>query len=76
MQEWTYLEDLALSKAQDSSEFQWLLRSKGMQEIEKRRKFLLTASGDQEGEIGDGVKIEEDAGITETDMQNEGVNYI
>jgi hypothetical protein len=28
--EWTYLEDLALAKAQDSTEFQWLLRSKGI----------------------------------------------
>ncbi len=29
VEEWTYLEDLALSKPQDSSEFLWLIRSKG-----------------------------------------------
>ena len=44
--EWTYLEDLALSKAQDTTEFQWLLRSKGMAEIEKRRNFLLGGEAD------------------------------
>lgn len=44
--EWTYLEDLALSKAQDTTEFQWLMRSKGMVEIDKRRKFLLGGEAD------------------------------
>ena len=50
VEEWTYLEDLALSKPQDSSEFQWLLRSKGADQIEKRRKFLLTASSPEDEE--------------------------
>jgi len=27
--EWTYLEDLALSKQPESTEFQWLVKSKG-----------------------------------------------
>ena len=35
-----------MSKAQDTTEFQWLLRSKGMEEIEKRRKFLLGGEAD------------------------------
>ena len=48
--EWSYLEDLALSKPTDSSEFQWLLKSKGMEQIEKRRKFLLTATAPDEEE--------------------------
>ena len=47
MNEWTYLEDLALAKAQDTTEFQWLLRSKGIAEIEKRRRFLLGGEADQ-----------------------------
>jgi hypothetical protein len=46
--EWTYLEDLALSKRQDTSEFQWLVKSKGMDQIEKRRRFLLTADVHEE----------------------------
>ncbi len=50
--EWTYLEDLALSKHSDSSEFKWLLKSKGLDQIEKRRKFLLTATAPEE-EDGD-----------------------
>jgi hypothetical protein len=38
---WTYLEDLALEKDEESEEFQVLLRTKGRQEIENRKKFLL-----------------------------------
>lgn len=41
--QWTYLEDLALTKPIDTQEYQWLLKSKGQKEILKRRKFLLTA---------------------------------
>ena len=41
--EWNYLEDLALTKPFESTEFQWLLKQKGQAEIDKRRKFLLTA---------------------------------
>ena len=50
--EWTYLEDLALAKAQDTTEFQWLLRSKGIAEIEKRRRFLLGGEADQSAKPG------------------------
>ncbi len=78
VEEWTYLEDLALSKPQDSSEFQWLLKSKGPEQIEKRRKFLLTASApdeEEEQQVKDQMK-EEDAGLTEQDMACESVAFI
>jgi predicted nuclease with TOPRIM domain len=38
--EWTFLEDLALTKPDDSPEFQVLLQSKGWEEIMIRREFL------------------------------------
>jgi hypothetical protein len=38
--EWNYLEDLALTKPEDSPEFQVLLSTKGMEEIRLRREFL------------------------------------
>jgi len=38
--EWSYLEDLALSKPDDSAEFQVLLQTKGWEEIMTRRDFL------------------------------------
>ena len=38
--EWNYLEDLALTKPEDSPEFQVLLSTKGMEEIRSRRTFL------------------------------------
>jgi hypothetical protein len=38
--EWTYLEDLALAKPDDSPEFQVLLMTKGWDEIITRREFL------------------------------------
>ena len=44
---WTYLEDLALTKSEDSMEYKCLLESKGKVEIEKRKNFLLKS--DQEG---------------------------
>jgi len=47
--EWNYLEDLALTKPDDSPEFQVLLRTKGKAEIEKRKAFLLAT----EEEAGD-----------------------
>ena len=46
--QWTYLEDLALTKPIDTQEYQWLLKSKGQKEIHKRRKFLLTADSPEE----------------------------
>lgn len=38
---WTYLEDLALARPESSMEFKCLVESKGKEEIEKRRSFLL-----------------------------------
>ena len=38
---WSYLEDLALTRPEDSIEFKCLLDTKGKEEIEKRRDFLL-----------------------------------
>lgn len=38
--EWDYLEDLALTKPDDSAEFQFLLNTKGWKEIQIRREFL------------------------------------
>lgn len=38
--EWSYLEDLALAKPDDSAEFQVLLTTKGWEEIMIRRDFL------------------------------------
>ena len=37
---WTELEDLALRKEETSVEFKYLLKSKGMDEIKRRKKFL------------------------------------
>lgn len=38
--EWNYLEDLALTKPEDTAEFQVLLQTKGWEEIQVRREFL------------------------------------
>ena len=38
--EWSYLEDLALTKPESSAEFQVLLQTKGWEEIKIRREFL------------------------------------
>ena len=52
--EWNYLEDLALTKPQESTEYQWLFKLKGQSEIDKRKKFLLTSDGkDDEPEINE-----------------------
>ena len=37
---WSFLEDLALMKPEDSPEFQVLIAAKGLDEIEVRRNFL------------------------------------
>lgn len=37
---WSFLEDLALMKPEDSPEFQVLIAAKGLEEIEIRREFL------------------------------------
>ena len=38
--EWNHLEDLALTKPEDSREYQHLLESKGKEEVAKRKRFL------------------------------------
>lgn len=38
--EWNFLEDMALTKPDDSPEFQVLLQTKGYEEIKIRRDFL------------------------------------
>lgn len=38
---WTYLEDLALTKPEDSMEYRCLLDTKGREELDKRKQFLL-----------------------------------
>jgi hypothetical protein len=40
--EWTYLEDIALSLPEVSTEYRCLLTTKGRDEIEKRKQFLLS----------------------------------
>mmetsp|Transcript_30006 Transcript_30006/g.26578 ORF Transcript_30006/g.26578 Transcript_30006/m.26578 type:complete len:247 (+) Transcript_30006:97-837(+) len=45
---WSYLEDLALTKSEDSMEYKCLLESKGKGEIEKRKKFLLRSEQEAE----------------------------
>ena len=49
---WDYLEDLALSNNENSSDYRLLLSKKGKDEIEKRKYFLLRVSGhhNQDGE--------------------------
>ena len=37
---WSFLEDLALKKSEDSPEFQVLIATKGLDEIQVRRDFL------------------------------------
>ncbi len=44
--EWSYLEDLALSMHETSSEYRSLLQTKGKEEIDKRKRFLLNIKGD------------------------------
>ena len=41
--EWNYIEDIALSMPENSSEFRDLLLKKGKEEIDKRKMFLLGA---------------------------------
>ncbi len=38
--EWNYLEDLALTRSEESPEFRVLLETKGIEEIRVRRAFL------------------------------------
>ena len=46
---WNYLEDIALEKPETSHEYQWLLDLKGADEIEKRKKFLISVGDGKAG---------------------------
>lgn len=39
--QWSYLEDIALSMPENSSDYRCLVSTKGREEIEKRKYFLL-----------------------------------
>lgn len=39
--EWSQIEDLALAKDEESSDYKILVKTKGFKEIDKRRAFLL-----------------------------------
>jgi hypothetical protein len=39
--EWTYLEDIALSQPESSTEYRCLVTTKGKEEVERRKRFLL-----------------------------------
>lgn len=77
--QWTYLEDLALTKPIDTQEYQWLLKSKGQKEILKRRKFLLTADspedtadlGDKGGSLENEELIRQRKEIEEEDLMHD-----
>jgi len=46
--EWTYLDDLALTRAEDTPEFAILVSTKGYEEIQIRREFLQAIPEDLE----------------------------
>ena len=46
--EWNYLEDLALTRPEDSPEFQILIQTKGIDEIRVRREFLQAVPNEEE----------------------------
>jgi len=43
--EWSYLEDQALAMPESSQEYRCLLTTKGREEVEKRKRFLLNIRG-------------------------------
>jgi hypothetical protein len=45
--QWTYLEDIILSMPDNSSEYRCLVTSKGREEIDKRKYFLLRVNPNQ-----------------------------
>ena len=47
---WSYLEDIALSMPENSSEYRCLVSSKGKEEIEKRKYFLLRVNTNNESD--------------------------
>ncbi len=46
--EWNYLEDLALTRPEDTPEFQILIQTKGIDEIRVRREFLQADPNEEE----------------------------
>ena len=46
--EWNYLEDLALTRPEDSPEFKILIQTKGIDEIRVRREFLQAVPNEEE----------------------------
>ncbi|CDW91361.1 UNKNOWN [Stylonychia lemnae] len=77
--EWTYLEDLALTKPYETAEYQWLLKQKGQKEIDKRRKFLLTADADEDLGASGGnndEKMKDEYALKDENENEESVNYI
>lgn len=51
--EWSYLEDMALSMPETSTEYRCLLTTKGRDEVEKRKRFLLGLNSGSTNENGD-----------------------
>ena len=44
--EWTYLEDMALAQSEHTPEYRCLLTTRGREELEKRKRFLLNVASD------------------------------
>ncbi len=49
--EWTYLEDMALAQSEHTTEYRCLLASRGREELDKRKRFLLNVASDTIMEI-------------------------
>lgn len=49
--QWSYLEDLALTKSETSDEFKCLLKQKGREEIDKRLQFLMQGQDDEDEDM-------------------------
>ncbi|TNV75725.1 hypothetical protein FGO68_gene14818 [Halteria grandinella] len=48
--EWSYLEDMALNSAEASAEYKTLMQTKGADQIERRKRFLLNMKDGDSGE--------------------------
>ena len=49
--EWSYLEDMALAMPETSTEHRCLMTTKGRDEIEKRRRFLLNSTDNNNDDL-------------------------
>ena len=54
--QWSYLEDIVLSMPENSSEYRCLVTSKGREEIDKRKYFLLRVNPNSE-KLNDGDTV-------------------